>query len=236
MADFASLCFSNEALKWHSRLPTDVQEDWFKLEAALVDRWSMEEDDSGCVEIQPIQPTLAAAPIQVIKEGFDAAKCGVLRVVIQGYSASGLYLAGNGSDACELTNTIGDALRIRLGRQSEFVIMEVIGAPYHSWVGIHWSRKNPHIGQGSYDYARFSLVDSQDLRSSYGTAKGPFQLAMLDILKDGRVVSQWYKNGNKAMLGGFVTGNQLCIAPDPIAYKKACGREKEATFLFEELD
>ncbi|KAG9023430.1 hypothetical protein FS837_005815, partial [Tulasnella sp. UAMH 9824] len=47
MADLASVCFSNEALKWHARLPAEVQEDWAKLEAALLDHWSTNKDDNG---------------------------------------------------------------------------------------------------------------------------------------------------------------------------------------------
>lgn len=44
MADFASLHFSSEALKWHSFLSLDVRHDWYKLEMALVERWGKSDD------------------------------------------------------------------------------------------------------------------------------------------------------------------------------------------------
>ncbi|KAG8944438.1 hypothetical protein FRC04_001812 [Tulasnella sp. 424] len=39
MANFASLHFSGKALKWHSALPLDVRQDWFKQEMALLEYW-----------------------------------------------------------------------------------------------------------------------------------------------------------------------------------------------------
>lgn len=44
MADLASVFLADKALVWHSRLPTDVQEDWSKLQAAIIDRWSLLSD------------------------------------------------------------------------------------------------------------------------------------------------------------------------------------------------
>ncbi|KAG8913955.1 hypothetical protein FRC00_001200 [Tulasnella sp. 408] len=44
-AAFAATLFWHKALLWHSRLPEDVQEDWSKLEIALLERWPPPEDD-----------------------------------------------------------------------------------------------------------------------------------------------------------------------------------------------
>lgn len=73
---------------------------------------------------QSIQPTPAAAPSQVVNAGAAATRCGVLKVVVE-ESPSCSYLACKG-DACGLTETVEDALRIRLIPQCEFVIMEVV--------------------------------------------------------------------------------------------------------------
>ncbi|KAG8902435.1 hypothetical protein FRC00_007971 [Tulasnella sp. 408] len=45
MADFSSLYFSHKSLPWYSKLPIEVRQDWFKLEAALVDRWAPDDED-----------------------------------------------------------------------------------------------------------------------------------------------------------------------------------------------
>lgn len=45
IADFAAPLFWRKALSWHGRLPQDVRQDWFKLEAALFDRWPEPEED-----------------------------------------------------------------------------------------------------------------------------------------------------------------------------------------------
>lgn len=47
VADFAAPHFSHKALLWHSRLPQDVRQDWFKLETALLERWAPPEGDEG---------------------------------------------------------------------------------------------------------------------------------------------------------------------------------------------
>ncbi|KAG8913421.1 hypothetical protein FRC01_004553 [Tulasnella sp. 417] len=41
MAELASVYMADKALVWHSRLPDDVQEDWSKLQAAMIDHWSL---------------------------------------------------------------------------------------------------------------------------------------------------------------------------------------------------
>ncbi|KAG9007694.1 hypothetical protein FRB90_009266 [Tulasnella sp. 427] len=53
MADFASLHFVGGALKWHSQLPKDVQEDWNKLVQALLNRWPPHEDDDRQYDFCP---------------------------------------------------------------------------------------------------------------------------------------------------------------------------------------
>lgn len=45
-----------------------------------------------------------------------------------------------------------------------------------------------------FSYARFSLIRSQNLSSSYQKAKGPFQLAMVDVIGNGLVRPQWYSD------------------------------------------
>ncbi|KIO16979.1 hypothetical protein M407DRAFT_33375 [Tulasnella calospora MUT 4182] len=58
IADFAATLFWRKALSWHGQLPQDVRQDWFKLEAALFDRWSEPEAHDE----PQINPTPAAAP------------------------------------------------------------------------------------------------------------------------------------------------------------------------------
>ncbi|KAG9022446.1 hypothetical protein FS837_006355, partial [Tulasnella sp. UAMH 9824] len=60
MANFASLHYSGKALKWHSDLPLDVRQDWFKQEKALLERWPPPDDVDD--EVTSIMPTPAAAP------------------------------------------------------------------------------------------------------------------------------------------------------------------------------
>lgn len=70
------------------------------------------------------QPTPAAAPLKVVKGVADVTTCGVLKVVVE-ESASCSYLACKG-DACSLTETVEDALCVRLIPQSGFVVMEAV--------------------------------------------------------------------------------------------------------------
>ncbi|KAG8920564.1 hypothetical protein FRC01_000699, partial [Tulasnella sp. 417] len=93
MANFASLHFSGRALKWHSDLPLDVRQDWFKLEKALLERWSPPEDEGDNQPENAIVPTPAAAsfpPIQSKKKS----ETGVLEFVpMKGSSATSTYIA-----------------------------------------------------------------------------------------------------------------------------------------------
>lgn len=36
--------FSSSALKWHSFLPLDVRNNWYKLEMALIEQWGTPDD------------------------------------------------------------------------------------------------------------------------------------------------------------------------------------------------
>ncbi|KAG8920769.1 hypothetical protein FRC01_000608 [Tulasnella sp. 417] len=77
MADIASLYFSSKTLSWHSKLPLEVRQDWFKLEEALVNRWASanQDDDSH------IQPIPAAAPRPVDGDVSQSVVHGVLKAV-----------------------------------------------------------------------------------------------------------------------------------------------------------
>ncbi|KAG8939677.1 hypothetical protein FRC04_006084 [Tulasnella sp. 424] len=117
MAHFASLHYSRKALKWHSNLPLDVRQDWFKQEKALLERWPAPADESDDEEAEAsIVPTPAAASLLSAQAG-KSSEIGVLQFVSISGNENPLYIAGlriNGE--CTLTTAVGEALRLQWGR------------------------------------------------------------------------------------------------------------------------
>ncbi|KIO21304.1 hypothetical protein M407DRAFT_29080 [Tulasnella calospora MUT 4182] len=141
MADFASLYFSHRALAWHSKLPLEIRQDWFKLEASLVDRWAPA--DPGEDDGWQIQPAPAAAPM----------RAGLLKVVLDPFgtppyvqSNASFYVQFDEVESVICTMTVDDseysknlALRVRCNSRSKVGLLEWSGVPGLQFTGGRWS-------------------------------------------------------------------------------------------------
>ncbi|KAG8921286.1 hypothetical protein FRC01_000324 [Tulasnella sp. 417] len=95
MADTASMFFADEALRWHSKLPLDVRQDWFKLEEALVEKWYSPPD--GQDNEPHIVPAAPAARVPQDKEKIIRFDHGIIKVIVEGSDTS-LYMRWNQED------------------------------------------------------------------------------------------------------------------------------------------
>ncbi|KAG8999217.1 hypothetical protein FRB90_012128 [Tulasnella sp. 427] len=137
MAYFASIHFAGRALKWHSDLPPDAQQDWGKMEKALLERWPPpESSDDDEPEAQTI-PTPAAAAMHPVPKDRNS-ELGVLQLIFpdEAFSKS-LYLgAALGSHGtCTTTTDINRALKLRWDRSPDLdarVLEWVMGSSHRS--------------------------------------------------------------------------------------------------------
>ncbi|KIO19933.1 hypothetical protein M407DRAFT_142937 [Tulasnella calospora MUT 4182] len=148
MADLASLYFSSRALSWHAKLTPEVHQDWFKLQAALVDRWAPadEDDDSH------LQPAPAAAPKPVGGNGSDSVLHGVLKAVPDDGRVPPSYVRlVSSSGTCDLAKDRGAALCVCLHSRSKPGLLEwttglgrlnvlVVSNSFVGAVASHWER------------------------------------------------------------------------------------------------
>ncbi|KAG8919130.1 hypothetical protein FRC01_001467, partial [Tulasnella sp. 417] len=121
MADFASLYFSSKTLSWHSKLPLEARQDWFKLEEALVNRWASanQDDDSH------IRPVPAAAPNPVRGDVSSSVVHGVLKVVPYDTLVTPSYIQfATGWRNCGSTEDRKGALHMCLHSQSKPRLLE----------------------------------------------------------------------------------------------------------------
>lgn len=232
LAHFASLHMTGTALRWHIRLPLDVQRDWFLLEAALVERWS----PPGEVQEDAQAPYPAPAPI--FDELTDRSVCGTLKFVADKSDATCYVSEVIGSDgACNLTTDIKKALRLRFGPQSRVYIMELMHGSRYSWLGVHWRNLEPNIGKGCREAAKLSVIDSETLVASF-KGKGPFRFAVWDIMHDGGVRISWKtsKSDERIQLSAFIDSwPDLYLTSDADSYSKEFPTERRGRLLFDRL-
>lgn len=213
MADAASMFFADEALRWHSELPLDIRQDWFKLEAALVKEWYPSID--GPTNNLRIQPTPAAAPPSGSIQPVIAPKLGVLKVVLEG-SSSFFYLETRGqASVFPLTAELSMAVRLRSDPSSSPQTLEILDESPNCGLAIHWVGNPLRIGRGSRSsYARVTRVERTSMKSSCGS-EGPFQVAVWDLAPNGEITIQWSNGDIKTPLIAFVTSHQeLLIVAD----------------------
>lgn len=230
MADFAATNVSHKALLWHSRLPEDTRRDWSKLEAALLDRWALMEDDD---EPQN-KPTPAAAPSLNGNDKSSRLHQGILKLVLDESGTTHYVSFRNGSDVCRWTNDANDAIRVRCNSSSSGTLLEWIDPSCHSWLAVQWDSSAPKIGNGSTDFSRLARVDSDRLKSSWRDDR-PLKLMTCTVLANGEVIPAWKQDTGKVTLFGFINGLDLFLVTDPEAYSKRYSHEKRVKFFIEPI-
>lgn len=227
MADFAAPQFSQKALSWHCRLPEDVQQDWSKLVIALLDRWPFPEDDDN----PQIKPTPAAALSLNTNGSVGHPLQGALKVVLN-ESDKNYYVRARASDSiCTLTTDASEAIRVRCSFVSDVTLLERIDDSCHSWLATHWLSSEAKIERGSTEYAFMAWVNSNTLKSSYGSHT-PFQLIRCTVSSNGEVVPVWTKDdASKITIFPFVSSNWLYLATDPEAFVQRNSSMKRGRFF-----
>ncbi|KAG8940782.1 hypothetical protein FRC04_005051 [Tulasnella sp. 424] len=93
MAHFASLHYSGKALKWHSDLPLDVRQDWFKQEKALLERWPPPADESDNEEADAaVIPAPAAVSLLSTQAG-KSSEIGTIQFVPTSGDGESMYIS-----------------------------------------------------------------------------------------------------------------------------------------------
>ncbi|KAG9043391.1 hypothetical protein FS837_009669 [Tulasnella sp. UAMH 9824] len=190
MADFASIHLSAKALAWYARLPRDVQEDWSKLQEALVAQWSTSDDQAGPQNV----PATPSAQSPRDEENLGWSDSGILKAIMEGSDSTYYVWRPTEDGDFSLTEDASHAARFRFHSGSSSKLLEYVDGPWYSWLAIHWRQSSPNIGRGSINYADLSIVDSETMRSSRGN-EGPFQLAMCKVSQSSELTFTW-RDGN----------------------------------------
>ncbi|KAG9043393.1 hypothetical protein FS837_009671 [Tulasnella sp. UAMH 9824] len=238
MANFASLHFAGKALKWHTELPLDVRQDWFKQEKALLERWlplEDEEDDSSESAIVP-------APAAVSQSG-NGSETGVLEFVrVGGSKQTSVYIAGpdKPGDACGLTDDIDDALHFRWGRsvgQAIRILEWAQDGGSYKWLAIHWNNGIPIFEPGSTRYAVLTLLDPTTLTTPLARLvlpePGPSGITVWKWSPEGQVTPVWKVRERVFELALFeMDGYEIYVAANPESYQRANPRERRGHLIF----
>ncbi|KIO33894.1 hypothetical protein M407DRAFT_17163 [Tulasnella calospora MUT 4182] len=232
IADFAAPHFSYKALLWHSRLPQDVRQDWFKLETALLERWAPSEEDDETT----IEPTPAAAPSINSIQRPERNLQGVIKAVVDGSNDSYYVDFENGSGYCGLTRDVTEALRIRCNSLSDATLLERIDGPRRSWLAVQWWPLAPKLGAKSADYSYVPLVDSKGLKSSW-SRDSPCQLMVCNVSTNGEVMPFWKDSDDrKITLTPFRNGGWLHLVVDPDTYERDYTANQRVKLFMEAAD
>ncbi|KAG8961366.1 hypothetical protein FRC05_006234 [Tulasnella sp. 425] len=246
MAHFASLHYSRKALKWHSNLPLDVRQDWFKQEKALLERWPAPADESDDEEAEAsIVPTPAAASLLSAQAG-KSSEIGVLQFVSISGNENPLYIAGlriNGE--CTLTTAVGEALRLQWGRSVNLGsrILECVDSG-SEWLAIHWKDVKPSFATGSTTWARLTVVDSDTLAPATLTAsdhpitEGPFRINVWRLSTEGQTTLVWKDGvtGKETQLETFRSASFMYISVDQNAYQAENRDERRGRLVFRPVE
>ncbi|KAG9044613.1 hypothetical protein FS837_007838, partial [Tulasnella sp. UAMH 9824] len=214
MADLASVFLADKALVWHSRLPTDVQEDWSKLQAAMIDRWSLISDKVK-EELSSTPAAPRAEPSEKTTTSVPAAPLnGILKVVAEGSGAVYYVETPLNKDTCVLTDDTRRAFKWTDG-------------PKYSWLGVHWNESSPSIGYGSASYAYLSVFNFEKGTSSRNNTN-PFQISTCSVSPSGEVSLTWKKGETQIPLAICVAFPNIYIVADSEAYSKSNTQAKAA--------
>ncbi|KIO16975.1 hypothetical protein M407DRAFT_179533 [Tulasnella calospora MUT 4182] len=235
VADFASLYFSDDALAWYCRLSPDVQENWPKLQAALVERWSPSGGDDHSEPPNVPVAAAAAAPSGNVNDKINYLERGILKASVTGKQEVLYVHIDPGKKLCTLTNSSETALRFRFNSQSNSQLLECADRQPFSWLATHWNHKTPNLGRDSLHYARLTEVDCDSLKSP-AALTGPLQLATCKIAGSGKVTFLWRDGTIEIPLVAFYSGNNLSLVPDGEAFGKRYWGEKPVTFLIQKVD
>lgn len=235
MADFASIYFLDEALAWYCHLPQDVQESWPKLQAALVDRWSLSGDQ--CQPKTQNEPAAAAAPSPKGNEKKDYLERGILKAVVTGDNQPYYVHIKPGAKTCTLTEDAENALRFRFDSHASIKVLECIDRDPYSWLAIHWDQSDPNVGRGSVHWSQLTIVDSETLKSPAGNS-GPLQFLTCRVSSSGEATCLW-RNGNTETAMTLLSkgkGAGLYSVPDPEAYQMKYTSEKRLALFIQKVD
>ncbi|KAG8915758.1 hypothetical protein FRC00_000040 [Tulasnella sp. 408] len=122
MADFASINLSAKALAWYSRLPRDVQEDWSKLQEALVAQWSTSDDQDGPQNV----PASAAAHSPRGREKMGWSDSGILKAIMEGSDSTYYVRRRTEDEDFGLTEDASQAVRFRFDYGSSSTLLEYV--------------------------------------------------------------------------------------------------------------
>ncbi|KIO30650.1 hypothetical protein M407DRAFT_20365 [Tulasnella calospora MUT 4182] len=232
VADFASLYFSDDALAWYCRLSSDVQENWPKLQAALVDRWSPSGGDPS--ELRNV-PVAAAAPSTNVNGKINHPEHWIIKALVTGKQEALYVELESSGNLCTPTNSAEKALRFRLNSQSNPQFFECTDRQPFSWLATHWFQETPDLSRNSIHYARLTAVDCDSLKSPAGFS-GPFQLSTCRIAGSGEVTFLWRNGTTETPLTAFTTGTKLTLASDGEAFGKKYPGETPVKLIIQNVN
>ncbi|KIO20034.1 hypothetical protein M407DRAFT_30294 [Tulasnella calospora MUT 4182] len=234
MADFASLYFSDDALAWYCLLSPDIQENWPKLQAALVKQWS---PSGGDVRSEPpnVPIAAAAAPSGIVNDKIDYLDRGILKASVTGKQEALFVYIHPTSKVCNLTNSPENALRFRFNSQSNSQLLECADGPPFSWLATHWFQKTPNLDRDSLHYARLTAVNCDSLKSP-AALSGPFQLVTFRITGSGEVRFFWRDGTIETPLATFTSGTSLTLVLGGEAFGKEYTGENPVTLLMQKVN
>ncbi|KIO27893.1 hypothetical protein M407DRAFT_22811 [Tulasnella calospora MUT 4182] len=235
MADLASVYLSDKALVWHSRLPEDVQEDWSKLQAAMIDRWSLVGD-----EVKEGSPDSPTTPRVVPLEKKDITVPmtplrGILKVVVEGSGAVYYVETPINKDTIVLTDDVRRAFNVRGQTAPELPFLEWSDGPRYSWLGVHWNEASPNIGYGSASHAHLSVFNFEKGTSSRNSPN-PFQMVTCTVSSSGEVALTWKKGETQIALAVCVVSPNIFIVADSEAFIKSNTQAKTVKLVIQQTD
>lgn len=239
MADFASLHYYGKALEWHSDLPLDVRQDWFKQERALLERWPPPADSDAETTIIPIP---AAAPNKAAQ--LDKSIATVVLAFIPKNQTETLYVGNVDSDGdCRLSKDLTLALRFRWDREANprSRILECWSDSVFRLLSVYWVSGEPSICTGSSSWARFTVLDPATLllgASIRGRKRESFRIDVWDISPQGQVTpARSNSDGTTTPLNVFSRNNiGLFIAADRHVYQRSNPTEHHGHLMFKYLE
>lgn len=219
MAGLASIHFSHKALTWHSKLPLDVRNDWYKLESALLDRWAPSDDD----ENQQAQPTPPAAPSQSPSSSVDQTSIYVIKVQGETGKPPAYVCQEEPDNLCILADLKSAALHVRCYSLSGATVLERMDGSVPSWLAVHWRPATFNLERGSEDWANVVVVPADTLKPIGVSAETPWKLTAWTVSSSGEVTPVWTgsDNSRKALTATINYENSnLRLIVDPVSYFK----------------
>lgn len=239
MANFASLHYSGKALKWHSDLPLDVRQDWFKQERALLEHWPPPDDVDAEASILPT-PAAALGDAAQRDKGFVT----VVLAFIPDNQTETFYVGNVDSDGeCRLSRDPKLAFRLRWDREAKPRprVLECWSGSTCGLLSVYCTSGGLNLCPGSSSWARFTFVDPATLRPAdplLSHGDNPFRIDVWDISPQGQVTPTWSDPGGPTIsLSVFSMENtRLYTAVDRDVYQKRNPTERHGHLMFKSLD